>query len=213
MGRETREGRNFEWLLTAVLIREGKFKEAEEVLENRMKTYVVAQRLLDERILERSVLKELGRESEIVPRLWGDILEGNKNDWDAVSYYCECVSERTKSASLFSLLSLRRFGFGASRGAGGVRRKVRRIAVIVAVPPGGEKPGGEAGRFAGDGAGGAGVPIREPLRSEAVLLSGLGALAARSAERGYQIKDHLTRSVARDRPFHGRQAQFLLCPR
>ena len=51
-----------------------------------MKTYLVSQRLLDERILERTVLKELGREKEIVPRLFADILEGNKNDWDSVSY-------------------------------------------------------------------------------------------------------------------------------
>lgn len=62
-----------------------------------MKTYLVSQRLLDERILERTVLKELGREKEIVPRLFADILEGNKNDWDSVSYYCQCVSERRKS--------------------------------------------------------------------------------------------------------------------
>ena len=62
-----------------------------------MKTYLVSQRLLDERILERTVLKELGREKESVPRLFNDILEGNKNDWDSVSYYCQCVSERKKS--------------------------------------------------------------------------------------------------------------------
>ena len=62
-----------------------------------MKTYLVSQRLLDERILERTVLKELGREKEIVPRLFIYILEANKNDWDSVSYYCQCVSERKKS--------------------------------------------------------------------------------------------------------------------
>ena len=91
----SRDGRNYQWLLIAVLIREGKFAEAETQIEDRMEHYFVARKLLDERILQREVLAALNREAEIVGFLEHDILNGDKADWDTISYFCQCVSDRT----------------------------------------------------------------------------------------------------------------------
>lgn len=92
----SREGRCYQWLLMEILIREGKYEDAEKELEDRMANYVVSQRLLDERILQRTVLRELGREKEIVPLLEEDMLKGYKADWDTIQYYINTVMERTK---------------------------------------------------------------------------------------------------------------------
>ena len=48
---------------------------------------------------------------------------------------------------------MRRFGFGSKGIAGRVCEEIRRIAVIVAVPVGGEKHRSEEGSFIGDGLG------------------------------------------------------------
>lgn len=91
----SRDGRNYQWLLIAILIREGKFAEAETQIEDRMAHYFVARKLLDERILQREVLAALHCEAEIVDYLERDILDGDKADWDTISYFCQCVSDRT----------------------------------------------------------------------------------------------------------------------
>lgn len=92
---KSREGRCYQWLLIEILMREGKFEEAEKEVNERMETYVVSQRLLDDRILHRRILHELNRENEIIPLLQDDIQSGKKSDWDAILYYmdtvCECM--------------------------------------------------------------------------------------------------------------------------
>ena len=93
LGVQTREGRCCQWLLMEILIREKKFEEVEKELEDRMQNYVVSQRLLDERITQRGILRELGREKEIVGLLEEDILKGDKSDWDALLYYIDVVVE------------------------------------------------------------------------------------------------------------------------
>ena len=92
----SREGRCYQWLLMEIYIREGKFEEAEKELEDRMANYVASHRLLDERILQRMVLRELNRETEIVSCLEEDMLKGLKSDWDAIHYYVDTLFECTQ---------------------------------------------------------------------------------------------------------------------
>lgn len=90
---KSREGRSYQWLLMEILIREGKVEDAEKELEDRMANYVVSQRLLDERILQRSVLRELGREIDILSFLEEDMVKGLKSDWDTILYYINTTFE------------------------------------------------------------------------------------------------------------------------
>ena len=89
----SREGRSYQWLLMEILIREQKYEEAEAILEDRMSNYIVSQRLLDERLIQRTVLRELHREKEILSLLEQDILSGQKSDWDCIEYYINTVFE------------------------------------------------------------------------------------------------------------------------
>ena len=89
----SREGRSYQWLLMEILIREQKYEEAEAILEDRMSNYIVSQCLLDERLIQRTVLRELHREKEILSLLEQDILSGQKSDWDCIEYYINTVFE------------------------------------------------------------------------------------------------------------------------
>lgn len=91
----SREGRCYQWLLMEIYIREGKYEEAEKELEDRMANYVASQRFLDERILQRTVLRALNREEEIVACLEEDMVKGLKADWDTIHYYVDTLFERT----------------------------------------------------------------------------------------------------------------------
>lgn len=62
---KSREGRGYQWVLIEILCREGKFEEAEKEVEERMANYVMSQKLLDERVFQRTLLRELHREAEI----------------------------------------------------------------------------------------------------------------------------------------------------
>lgn len=59
-----------------------------------MENYVVSQQLLDERLLQRTVLRELHREPEIIDLLEGDITAGRKTGWDALLTYIDCIFDR-----------------------------------------------------------------------------------------------------------------------
>lgn len=93
MDLNSREGRNYQWLYIQILIREGKFEEAAKELEERLQNYLVAKRLLDDRMLQRSVLKEVGREQDVIDLLEGDIRSGEKDGWDAIDYYISTCFE------------------------------------------------------------------------------------------------------------------------
>ena len=58
MDLNSRQGRNYQWLLIQILIRENNFEEAEKEMEERLQNYLVSKRLLDDRIQQRALLKE-----------------------------------------------------------------------------------------------------------------------------------------------------------
>ena len=87
MDLNSRQGRNYQWLLIQILIRENNFEEAEKEMEERLQNYLVSKRLLDDRIQQRALLKELGRENEIMSLIENDIRAGEKDGWDAIDYY------------------------------------------------------------------------------------------------------------------------------
>ena len=88
---KSREGRGYQWVLIEILCREGKFEEAEKEVEERMANYVMSQKLLDERVFQRTLLRELHREEEILPLMEEDIKSGRKLDWDAILFYVDSV--------------------------------------------------------------------------------------------------------------------------
>ena len=87
MDLNSRQGRNYQWLLIQILIRENNFEEAEKEMEERLQNYLVSKRLLDDRVQQRVLLKELGRENEIMDLVEADIRAGEKDGWDAIDYY------------------------------------------------------------------------------------------------------------------------------
>lgn len=93
----SREGRGYQWVLIEILCREGKFEEAEKEVEDRMAHYIMSQKLLDERVFQCTLLRELHREAEILPLMEDDIASGRKLDWDAILFYvnstCELLGE------------------------------------------------------------------------------------------------------------------------
>ena len=88
---KSRDGRGYQWVLIEILCREGKFEEAEKEVEERMANYVMSQKLLDERVFQRTLLRELHREEEILPLMEEDIKSGRKLDWDAILFYVDSV--------------------------------------------------------------------------------------------------------------------------
>lgn len=101
MDLNSRQGRNYQWLLIQILIREGKYEEAEKELEERISNYIVSKRLLDDRVQQRAILKSLNRESEILELLEADLKNGDKDGWDTIEFYQNVVFE-----SIFGTLSL-----------------------------------------------------------------------------------------------------------
>lgn len=89
----TRDGRGYQWALIEILCREGKYEEAEKEVEERMEHYIVSQKLLDERVLQRTILRELHRETDIIPLMEDDLKSGRKLDWDAILFYVDSVCE------------------------------------------------------------------------------------------------------------------------
>lgn len=99
MDINSREGRNHQWLLIQVLLRENKFEEAEKELEERIEHYIVSRRLIDDRILQRSILRSLQREADILPLLEADIRSGDKVGWDIIDLYFDALYTRIISRS------------------------------------------------------------------------------------------------------------------
>ena len=97
MDINSREGRNHQWLLMQVLLRENKFEEAEKELEERIEHYIVSRRLIDDRILQRSILRSLQREADILPLLEADIRSGDKSGWDIIDLYFDALYTRIVS--------------------------------------------------------------------------------------------------------------------
>ena len=56
---------------------------------------MVSKKLLDDRIQQRSILRSLNRENEILDLLEADMLSGDKSDWDTINYYATAISDRT----------------------------------------------------------------------------------------------------------------------
>ena len=94
MDINSRQGRNYQWLLIQILIRENKFEEAEKELEERISNYIVSKRLLDDRVLQRTILKSLNRESDILELLEVDLKSGEKDGWDTIEFYQNTAFER-----------------------------------------------------------------------------------------------------------------------
>ena len=94
MDINSRQGRNYQWLLIQILIRENKFEEAEKEIEERISNFLASKRLLDDRILQCSILKSLNRQSEILGLLEADMRSGDKNGWDTIEFYQNTAFER-----------------------------------------------------------------------------------------------------------------------
>jgi hypothetical protein len=97
MDLNSREGRNHQWLLIQVLLRENKLEEAEKELEERLENYIVSRRLIDDRIMQRSILRSLHREADILPLLESDIRSGDKSGWDIIDLYFDSLYSRILS--------------------------------------------------------------------------------------------------------------------
>ena len=94
MDINSRQGRNYQWLLIQILLRENKFEEAEKEMEERISNYIVSKRLLDDRVLQRTILKSLNRESDILELLEADLKSGEKDGWDTIEFYQNTAFER-----------------------------------------------------------------------------------------------------------------------